>query len=301
MSRGGRWRAAASALALACALTLPGLPASAQPDESRGMPATADGAATAASAQAPATADSAAAVRSHSVHGRFPGGGPQQRRVQLLPGHGDALFALAAAGGVAFAAVHDRRWSAVATADHSRRALDLAADVRRLGEPMVVGAGLLAVDGAARWTGHYRVGAASERIAVAVAAASVTTLALKVAVGRSRPDETRDAPWNFAPVSNHDSFPSGHSTVAFSFVAALDAETRTAWVPILGYPAATLTAWSRLHDRKHWPSDVVAGAAIGGFVGRKASHWAQVHLRDGLWVLVWPARGGATARAGVRF
>jgi len=134
-----------------------------------------------------------------------------------------------------------------------------------------------------------------------VGAAGATTLVLKSAVGRERPNESPDAPWRFAPFSNHDGFPSGHATIAFALAAALDAETRTRWVPALAYPAAALTAWSRVRDRDHWPSDVVAGAALGGWVARKTDRYAQRRLPRGLWVIVFPARGGAVARAGVHF
>ncbi|MCC7295836.1 MAG: phosphatase PAP2 family protein, partial [Acidobacteria bacterium] len=34
------------------------------------------------------------------------------------------------------------------------------------------------------------------------------------------------------------------------------------------YLAAGLAAFDRVHDRKHWPSDVFAGSAIGYFTAR---------------------------------
>jgi len=79
----------------------------------------------------------------------------------------------------------------------------------------------------------------------------------------------------FKPFSGHDSFPSGHTTLAFAAAAALDRETRSRWVPALAYPLATLVAWSRLHDRQHWVSDVVGGAAIGFGVAWKAEDFQR--------------------------
>jgi membrane-associated phospholipid phosphatase len=89
--------------------------------------------------------------------------------------------------------------------------------------------------------------------------------------------------------------------MAISLAGALDAETESRWVPALMYPAAALTAWSRVRDGVHWPSDVVAGAAIGGWVSYRADQWAQRRLPDGLWVVIVPQRRGASVRVGASF
>ena len=171
-------------------------------------------------------------------------------------------FALAAAAATALVATQDERWLAEAAGNPTRFALDLAADAKRLGDPVSVGGALLLADLGARTLHAQPVAAASERMAAAVVAAGAVSLVLKEAVGRERPDET-SASGRFRPFSGHDAFPSGHATVAFALAASLDAETGARWVPLLAYPAAALTAWSRVRDRRHWPSDVVAGAAIG--------------------------------------
>jgi membrane-associated phospholipid phosphatase len=213
----------------------------------------------------------------------------------------DAAFAAVAAGAVALAATQDRRWSAGATADRSRFALDLAADARRLGDPYYVGAALVATDGLARLARREPVAAASERIGLSVAAAGVVAFTLKQSIGRWRPDEASDQPGRFDPFSKHDSFPSGHTTLAFALVSALDAETRARWVPAVGYPAAALTAWSRVRDHRHWPSDVIAGAAIGHWIARKADVYAQHRWPRGLAVDVLPHDGGAELTVSKRF
>jgi membrane-associated phospholipid phosphatase len=214
---------------------------------------------------------------------------------------GDAWFGLAAAGAVALVATQDVEWSERAHVDSSQFALDLAAAAKKLGDPVYLACGLLAADGIARLTGHGGAAAATERIAFSVVAASVTTFAVKKTVGRWRPDEAPGDPHRFDPFSVHESFPSGHTTAAFALVASLDAETRTRWVPILGYPAATLTGWSRVRDLRHWPSDVVAGAAIGGWVGWKADAFAKHRWPGGLVVVAWPHDGGGTLAAAARF
>jgi len=64
------------------------------------------------------------------------------------------------------------------------------------------------------------------------------------------------------------SFPSGHTTAAFSAatVYALEYKDR-AWVPVLAYSAATLIGLSRITENAHWSSDVFAGAALGYITG----------------------------------
>jgi undecaprenyl-diphosphatase len=218
----------------------------------------------------------------------------------LLPGRRDAAFALAAAGAIAIAAAHDRSWLATESANHTRFALDLAADAKRLGDPATLAAALIATDGAARLAGRQDIAAASERIAFSCLAAGAVTFALKEVAGRSRPDET-SSPSRFRPFSGHDAFPSGHTTAAFALAAALDAEARAPWLRAIVYPAAALTAWSRVRDRRHWPSDVVAGAAVGTWCAHRADRFAQRAWPRGLALAVLPHRGGARVAVTGRF
>jgi len=63
------------------------------------------------------------------------------------------------------------------------------------------------------------------------------------------------------------SFPSGHATSAFS-AAALLSEDDALWP--LYYVIAAVVATSRVYVKMHHASDVVAGAALGAFMGRAA-------------------------------
>ena len=217
----------------------------------------------------------------------------------LRPNRRDAAFVLAAAGLTALVATRDRAWLAQATDNHTRFALDLAADAKRMGDPVSMGVPLLLADLASRAFHAQPVAAASERIAASCAAAGVVSLLIKEAAGRERPDETAD-PGRFKPFSGRDAFPSGHSTVAFAFAASLDAETGARWVPMLAYPAAALTAWSRVRDRRHWPSDVVAGAAVGAGVAWRADAYARARWPLGLVLVpILPQAGGSGMGASV--
>lgn len=63
------------------------------------------------------------------------------------------------------------------------------------------------------------------------------------------------------------SFPSGHTAAAFSVAASISTVYDSKLVKILAYSAATLTGLSRLHDNKHWVSDVFLGAVFGTLTG----------------------------------
>jgi len=92
--------------------------------------------------------------------------------------------------------------------------------------------------------------------------------AVKCAVQRSRPGPADSQTfWQHGSFSwKHDSFPSGHSVVAWSTATTLARQyPEQTWLPWLVYPAAALTSYARLHDDKHWASDVFAGAIIGHF------------------------------------
>jgi membrane-associated phospholipid phosphatase len=95
--------------------------------------------------------------------------------------------------------------------------------------------------------------------------------ALKPAFGRVRPGGSASGT-TFEPGSSNYSFPSGHSTEAFA-VASVIAARSSGWVvPVIAYAGAALVAFDRVNDHAHFPSDVVAGAAIGTAVGRFIVH-----------------------------
>lgn len=111
----------------------------------------------------------------------------------------------------------------------------------------------------------------------AVGYAGLITTVLKSVVGRSRP-YTGEAHSMLRPFNVHaatTSFPSGHSTVAFAVSTVLANNTDNIYLKILSYTAASLVAYSRIYHNAHWFSDVVAGGAIGYFVGDFVSHDTQ--------------------------
>jgi membrane-associated phospholipid phosphatase len=65
--------------------------------------------------------------------------------------------------------------------------------------------------------------------------------------------------------SKDNSFPSGHTALAFVGAHLLHKEYKdvSVWISVAGYTAATATGAMRIMNRRHWLSDVVAGAGIG--------------------------------------
>jgi membrane-associated phospholipid phosphatase len=70
--------------------------------------------------------------------------------------------------------------------------------------------------------------------------------------------------------SSFESFPSGHTTVAFAAATVFAMEYREyRIVPIIAYSAATAIGLSRIVQNQHWISDVLVGAALGFLCGRQ--------------------------------
>lgn len=70
--------------------------------------------------------------------------------------------------------------------------------------------------------------------------------------------------------SSFESFPSGHTTVAFAAATVFAMEYRQyRVVPIVAYSAATAIGLSRIVQNQHWISDVLVGAALGFLTGRQ--------------------------------
>jgi len=100
---------------------------------------------------------------------------------------------------------------------------------------------------------------------------SAVVLALKGIIGRARP-AAHEGTQSFHPFSIADkyaSFPSGDTAGAFAVAAVIVAQSRSFLVGALIYSLAGLVALNRVHDGKHWPSDIFAGAVIGYFIGHK--------------------------------
>lgn len=80
----------------------------------------------------------------------------------------------------------------------------------------------------------------------------------------------KDASGNKPDNASFSSFPSGHTTVAFAAATVFAFEYRNKpIVPIIAYSAATLIGFSRITEKKHWPTDVLIGAALGYLSGRQ--------------------------------
>ncbi len=99
----------------------------------------------------------------------------------------------------------------------------------------------------------------------------VFTVSLKLATQRPRPQiSDSSGKWYASGLSANDiSFPSSHTTAAFSLASVFAEEYGdNPYVPPIAYGLASLTAFARIYDNKHWASDVFFGGAIGYFVGK---------------------------------
>lgn len=130
----------------------------------------------------------------------------------------------------------------------------------------------------------------------------VFTNVLKYSTHRHRPNsgdpyDTWDGP---GLSTSNLSFPSGHATTAFSVLTVIASEYgEHTVVPIIAYSAAALAAISRVHDDKHWASDVFFGSAIGYFTARAVLRFHEGDSR----FLVYPVAkdGGAMLMVTYRF
>lgn len=133
---------------------------------------------------------------------------------------------------------------------------------------------------------------------VAHGVALSVTGGIKNTAGRKRPDE-----------SNWESFPSGHATSAFVYASLSRRNLDATHVPPLAREVldggltltAAAAAWARVEGEKHYPSDVLAGAAIGSFVGALFND-AFLGGPDGpVSVGVWPEHDHALLALQLRF
>lgn len=92
--------------------------------------------------------------------------------------------------------------------------------------------------------------------------------ALKFVFGRERPTLT-DGQGGFFHPSSNPSFPSGHSMLSWTTASVIAHEYPGVLTQTLAYGGAAAVSISRIPGRKHFPSDVVVGGALGWLIGRQ--------------------------------
>lgn len=174
-----------------------------------------------------------------------------------------------AAGAVVFAASglddHVADWASDRTpifgsADTARRASDV---LRSVLQAEALGTALVTPSGtdARQWAYAKAKGLGVELLAIG--ATSGATLLLKTVTDRTRPDKSDDR-----------SFPSGHASSAFAAATLANRNLDVLRLPVWGTRSLQITnlviasgvAWARVEGERHFPSDVLAGAALGRFL-----------------------------------
>jgi len=107
-----------------------------------------------------------------------------------------------------------------------------------------------------------------------VIASGILSPILKYTVGRGRPNHSGQDSDEFSPFGGDASFPSGHTTQAFTVAAVLAFSFDDQ--PVVGglaFALASGVGMSRINDNAHYASDVVAGAILGTWVGYEVVHY----------------------------
>ncbi len=114
--------------------------------------------------------------------------------------------------------------------------------------------------------------ATGQRAADALIVTGAATTLLKRLTNMPRPasDDPRLVKLGLAPPPDGKGFPSGHASAAFAFATVManaDRENRYLW-----YGLAGMVGWSRVEVGAHHVWDVVAGAALGSYIGSRSLH-----------------------------
>jgi membrane-associated phospholipid phosphatase len=159
----------------------------------------------------------------------------------------DTLTMLAV-GGLMAAAVHKVDQPATTMLSGSNAGLYSSGET--IGSARFQFGSALAALAVGRLTGSPKLTAVGADLVSANIVAQTLTIGMKMAVRRGRPDGTEF------------SFPSGHTSV--SFAAAPVLQRHFGWkTGVPAYAMASYVAASRIHDRRHFLSDVTFGAAVG--------------------------------------
>ncbi|HEX3528794.1 MAG TPA: phosphatase PAP2 family protein [Thermoanaerobaculia bacterium] len=176
------------------------------------------------------------------------------------------LFGLSVAG-IGAVGLLDGRIRDAEARDHNHVVDQVTHYAEQMGNGGAVGvlgvfylASLATGDQRSRWV-------AEDGVAASIIAGVILDPAIKVIAGRRRPrDATRT--YDFKLFGGGQSFPSGHSTEAFTLASVIASEYDSMWIKGVSYGGAAIVGFARVHHRAHFASDVTAGAILGTAVGR---------------------------------
>lgn len=183
----------------------------------------------------------------------------------------DWLVAGGVAAGIGTVAVFDEDIQRAVQRNRNGTLDDIFSNVQGFGNeyaPGVIGAFYL---GGMVFDDPQAKSVALDATSASIIASGLILYPLKLTVGRARPGSNEGA-YHFAPFSGHDSFPSGHTTEAFTLATVISEHYHSLWVDVACYGIASAVGYARLEQNDHWASDVLAGAAIGTFVGHLVVH-----------------------------
>ncbi len=163
----------------------------------------------------------------------------------------------------------------------------IANDFSLLGDPgtVILTVGTYAVG---RIAGNHTVSEVGLHAAEALVVSAVATEFVKGVAGRNRPYLQRADADDFLFMNGFTgggftSFPSGHTSAAFSLAAVVDEEGKVHWphaariVTPVTYGLASLVGLSRIYKDRHWMSDVAVGALVGEYSGLIVERFNRRH------------------------
>lgn len=201
---------------------------------------------------------------------------------------GDGKLAIAAVAATALTAAFDERiarWTRQPSVQGDSSRSDVVKAVTVVNEvPLTIGA--VATYGIGRLTGNRTVADVGAHLTQSLVATEVVAEIVRSGLGRTRPRASQDDAFAFKPGGGltrfeYRSWPSLHAAVAFATAASLSEEMRVHDMPGRAYAtwalygAALIPGFTRLYLDQHWASDVVAGAAVGAYLGHRVTQYSH--------------------------
>lgn len=179
------------------------------------------------------------------------------------------------------------RWSQGKSVQGGSSRHDLVEQLTHVNEtPLTVAA--MATYGIGRLAGSATAADVGLHLSEALLLNTAVNEVIRVTIGRVRPrasptDAFQVQPGRGLSSFEHRSFPSLHTSAAFTAASAIVGEMRerrsgaVRYVAPVLYSAALVPGLTRIYLNQHWTSDVVAGAFVGTLLGSRVVKYAHSH------------------------